>query len=133
VQKGHLESFLPAPNNNAENSNSTILSVGTGLGLPNSPSQPQPPKDPFDMRKYHFLKILYDHNLALKSVYKDHCIFEIFCTEPFASSCPKLLTADQQRQLLSREEWFHGTISRTQAEALVRNVGFGYDVQIKIE
>jgi len=115
-----LESFLLGQdelctNNNVETSTSTILSVGTGLGLPNSPSQPQPPKDPFDMRKFIIALTapLFCFYLVLNMFFK---------IEPFASTFPKPLTADQQRILLEREDWFHGSISRNQAESLVHKV-----------
>lgn len=57
VEDKHLDSFLlPGGDQSANQSGANNLSgghlrVGTGLGLPNSPSQPHPhPKDPFDMR-----------------------------------------------------------------------------------
>lgn len=57
VEDKQLDSFLLPGSDNTNGANNLGVSgghsnsvMGTGLGLPNSPSQP-PQKDPFDMRK----------------------------------------------------------------------------------
>lgn len=48
-----------------------------------------------------------------------------FPVEPFATSLPQTIPAEviiDQRRLLEEENWFHGTVSRSEAEELLKQV-----------
>lgn len=54
-------------------------------------------------------------------------VISAFVTEPFAASLPHSIPAEasvDQRRLLEGETWFHGTVSRNEAEDLLKHVSY---------